>query len=306
MRKLFIILLFLGNICYSQNRNFYALSNKSGCVVSKERRAGICVDTSTAKFYDSVSTYATISSTVLKAIDTLVLDLKGYTNSGYSTQNWWDSTKILYIYVGSNSSASAFNLKNPAKFKMTWVNAPTFSAAGVKFDGSTQYGNTGFNPSSEGMAPSFVSIGTGIYTEATNDGYVDIGASSSATNLFAQGRTTFNSGSGVLYLNNVGNNPASLNNGTSKNILLGVVTNVLSNLYLTKFINNTTTSSSSTTGTITTTLNLNVFVGARNFQGSSIINYSAQGHSFDFLGNVITNPTNFTNIIYRFNNRMSR
>ena len=56
----------------------------------------------------------------------------------------WRKMRAIYPIRGSNSSSASFNLVNPARFRITWINSPTFAFTGVLGNGINQYGNTGF------------------------------------------------------------------------------------------------------------------------------------------------------------------
>lgn len=70
---------------------------------------------------------------------------------GLKTEGIWTNIKMMYLMLGGTSGAHAVNWRNPAAFSVTWVNSPTHDANGVT--GSvTAYGDTGFNPNTQGMA----------------------------------------------------------------------------------------------------------------------------------------------------------
>ena len=73
------------------------------------------------------------------AINTLVVDLKGY--------NVWTKMKALYPFVGGTNSQHTWNLKNTAQFQISWQGGVVSSANGVQFNGLNSYGITGLTPS---------------------------------------------------------------------------------------------------------------------------------------------------------------
>jgi hypothetical protein len=81
------------------------------------------------------------------AINTLVVDLKGY--------NIWTKMKALYPFVGGTASTHKFNLKNPldtnAAFRILWSGGVTHSSNGVQFGGVNGIGDTNFNPSTNSL-----------------------------------------------------------------------------------------------------------------------------------------------------------
>jgi len=72
------------------------------------------------------------------AINTLVVDLKGY--------NIWSKMKALYPFVGGTASAHKFNLKNPldtdAAFRLVFNGGWTHSANGALPNGTNAYADT--------------------------------------------------------------------------------------------------------------------------------------------------------------------
>lgn len=61
----------------------------------------------------------------------------------------WAKTVTYYGLLGGNALAHKINWKNPEAYLVTWNGTLTHSANGVKGDGSTGWGNTGINLSSE-------------------------------------------------------------------------------------------------------------------------------------------------------------
>jgi hypothetical protein len=74
------------------------------------------------------------------AINTLVVDLKGY--------SIWTKMKALYCFVGGTATSHSYNLINPAQYQITWSGGITHSNLGVQFGGVNGYGNTGLNAAS--------------------------------------------------------------------------------------------------------------------------------------------------------------
>jgi hypothetical protein len=77
------------------------------------------------------------------AINTLVVDLKGY--------NVWTKMKALYPMVGGTASQHKFNLKNPldtdAAFRLVFSGGWTHSSNGATPNGTNAYADTFLNPS---------------------------------------------------------------------------------------------------------------------------------------------------------------
>jgi len=77
------------------------------------------------------------------AVIQLVSDLKG-TGSTTNNTDIWTGLDAIYPTSPTSLSAAEYNLKDPATYQITWYNSPTHSSAGVAFNGSNQYGDTGY------------------------------------------------------------------------------------------------------------------------------------------------------------------
>jgi hypothetical protein len=73
------------------------------------------------------------------AINTLVVDLKGY--------SIWTKMKAIYPFVGGTNAKHTWNLKNTAQYQISWFGGVTSSVNGVQFNGMNSYGVTGLIPS---------------------------------------------------------------------------------------------------------------------------------------------------------------
>ena len=101
------------------------------------------------------------------AINTLVVDLKGY--------SIWTKMKAIYPFVGGTSSTHKFNLKNPldtdAAFRLQFFGGITHSSTGILGNGTNGYFNTFlntatvFSPSSGGSQFIYVRNNTDTGTD---------------------------------------------------------------------------------------------------------------------------------------------
>lgn len=117
------------------------------------RRSGIVV-ASSGFDPDAVAywTAAGISnSTEQSAINQLVLDLKG-TGSTTNNTNQWAKHYALYPISPTSLSAASYNLVDPTSYQITWFNSPTHAATGITGNGTNQYGDTGFSPSTHALS----------------------------------------------------------------------------------------------------------------------------------------------------------
>ena len=76
------------------------------------------------------------------AINTLVVDLKGY--------SIWTKMKAIYPIVGGTASQHKYNLKDPrdldAAYRLTYGTGVTHSSTGMVSNGTSGFANTYFNP----------------------------------------------------------------------------------------------------------------------------------------------------------------
>ena len=96
---------------------------------------GVAIDPDAQAFLTAAGiTDATITS----AINTLVIDLKGY--------NLWNKMIAIYPFVGGTSTTHKYNLKNPvdtdAAFRLVFNGGWTHSSNGILGNGTNSYANT--------------------------------------------------------------------------------------------------------------------------------------------------------------------
>jgi hypothetical protein len=81
-------------------------------------------------------TAASITNTTQQnAINTLVVDLKGY--------GVWTKMKAIYPFVGGTATSHSYNLVNPTQYQITWFGGVTHNANGITGNGTNGYGATG-------------------------------------------------------------------------------------------------------------------------------------------------------------------
>lgn len=82
-------------------------------------------------------------ATIVSALDTLVVDLKGF--------GLWDKMKAIYPFVGGTATTHKFNLKDArdldAAFRLSFLGGWTHSANGVLPNGTNGYADTFLTPS---------------------------------------------------------------------------------------------------------------------------------------------------------------
>jgi hypothetical protein len=95
-------------------------------------------------YYNRVVTAGgSLSTTEQNATKTLVADLK--------SAGIWSAMKAIYPMVGASAAACAQNLKS-ASFTGTFTSGWTFASTGATPNGSSAYMDTGFIPTSNGLA----------------------------------------------------------------------------------------------------------------------------------------------------------
>ena len=77
--------------------------------------------------------------TIESAVNTLVVDLKGYLI--------WTKMKAIYPFVGGTALKHSYNLKNSAQYQITWSGGFTNNNLGVTGNGTNGFGNTSIVPS---------------------------------------------------------------------------------------------------------------------------------------------------------------
>lgn len=100
-------------------------------------------DADAQSFFNSVELTDSLTTPVKNKINQFVIDLK--------VDGTWSQLKFIYPFaiLPTTNNARKWNLKNTAAFQATFYNSPTHSSSGVAFNGSTQYVDTGFNPSTQ-------------------------------------------------------------------------------------------------------------------------------------------------------------
>jgi hypothetical protein len=215
-------------------------------------------------------TAAGITDTAEKdAVNQLVLNLKG-TGSTPNNTNLWTDAAAFYPISPTSLAASAYNLRDTTSLNMTWANSPTHASTGVTFDGSTQYGDTGFNPSTASLANGYdLTLGM----EIVNASVTAIGLMSAFLSTGSRTQMLLNSGNLYQDIHNVsGGRWVTSAGGTYQGRMI-VSADRLANGGRTNYLNATSLGSklSESSGT---PVNLSLFVGAQN-NGSGGQNFTA-------------------------------
>ena len=222
------------------------------------------------------------------AINTLVVDLKGY--------NIWTKMKALYPMVGGTATSNSYNLKNTAQYQITWSGGVTHSSTGAKFGGVNGFGNTNLNGLSVLTQDS---THLSFYSRTQSNGTeVEIGAAAPANGSLIEirtaGTTYFRVNSSASYLTYVDADSRAfyMANRTASNIVNGWRNS-------TKVATGTTASSS--------LYNFNLFLGALNENGNAIY-YTTKECAFASIGDGLTDTeaANFYTAVQTFQTTLGR
>jgi hypothetical protein len=116
-----------------------------------------------------ITAAAITDATQQSAINTLVVDLKGY--------NIWSKFSAVYPFVGGTATTHKFNLKNPldtnAAFRLVFSGGGTHSVNGYQTNGVNAFAETYYNPSTN--LTDINSNHISIYSRTNNQGGIDMG-----------------------------------------------------------------------------------------------------------------------------------
>ena len=223
-------------------------------------------------------TAAGITDTAEKdAVNQLVLNLKG-TGSTPNNTNLWTDAAAFYPISPTSLAASAYNLRDTTSLNMTWANSPTHASTGVTFNGTTQYGDTGFNPSTASLANGYdLTLGVQI----VNASVTAIGLMSAFLSTGSRTQMLLNSGNLYQDIHNVnGGRWVTSAGGTYQGRMI-VSADRLANGGRTNYLNGTSlgTKLSEDDGT---PVNLSLWTGAQN-NGSGGQNFTAFELAFGLI-----------------------
>ena len=241
-------------------------------------------------------TAAGITNTTQKsAVNQLVLDLKSY--------SIWTKMKALYPFVGGTATTHKYNLKDPqdtdAAFRLVFSGGWTHSSTGAKPNGSNAYADTKYNNQSNSQLNSshlsYYSLTNTSGAEAEMGCYNSVLDAGYFMNFY------FTPG------NYKGLNAGSTNVGSAyiptTGFLLGNRPNSTTEKYFHKgsLIDNLTKNSKQT-------INLNVFIGTHNFNGSPLSYYTQKECAFASIGDGLsdTEAANLYTAVQAFQTTLSR
>jgi hypothetical protein len=234
-------------------------------------------------------------ATQQSAINTLVLDLKGY--------SIWDKMKAIYPFVGGTSSTHKWNLKDPrdldAAFRLVFNGGWTHSSTGALPNGTNAYADTKLNPSGL-LNANNISIST--YLRTNSDGlFCDLGAVSTVNYQY----TIYARLSNVLYTD-LGTSTfgrITYANTDSRGHFISTRTSSTSF----KAFKNSTLKATLTTIQSNPLLSRVIFLGANN-DVSGTIQYSNRECAFATIGDGLTDTeaANFYTAVQAYQTTLSR
>jgi hypothetical protein len=251
---------------------------------------GITTDPDAQAF---ITAAAITDPTQQAAINTLVVDLKGY--------NVWSKMKALYPFVGGTASQHSYNLRNTSQFQITWNGGVTHSTNGVQYNGTNSYGNTNFNCDTN---TTILNNCVGAYSRTNVLGNSSWGAMSSLNyrGLFLSIKGTDNNS----YYS--ANDYIVTGSGNFVSDTRGFYIVNRESLSSKRLYKNGTSLTSSNPNTVDSTFNGNLFLGARNINNTSVDAYDNKQYAFQFMADTLTATeiTNLTTAVQAFQTTLGR
>jgi hypothetical protein len=247
---------------------------------------GITTDPDAQAF---ITAAAITDPTQQAAINTLVVDLKGY--------NVWSKMKALYPFCGGSASSHKWNLKDPrdldVAFRLEFNGGWTHSSTGATPNGTNGYADTKLKIQTNISATSHA---FGIYSRTNNTAGTQVwGGFNSSTNLFIQNNlTAANFSSGTASISYTANPSTGLLLATRRSA--------------TDFQAYRSNVSLGTSATNTTSVfNGNVYFGARNTDGTANL-FSVHQLAFGFFSDGLsaTEAANFYTAVQAFQTTLGR
>jgi len=203
-----------------------------------------------------------------EAINTLIKQLKSDGN--------WNKLDRLWNFATEYQQHATISIVTPTSTAITEVNSPTWVASlGYTGNGTTQYLDTGFNPSSGGMyTQNNGSIGFYSRTNSDLASGVDMGCSygASTITIFARNTNTF-------YNRINAASSTGVSNADSRGFFAGSRSSSTTQL---GFKNGSQVSSGSQTSNAL--VNYNMYIMAYNYNGGGPANWTTRQYAMAFIG----------------------
>jgi len=242
-------------------------------------------------------TAANITDTTQQnAINTLVVDLKGY--------GVWSKMKAIYPFVGGTASTHKFNLKDPrdldVAFRLVFNGGWTHSVNGITGNGFNSYANTFFNPNIAFSTNDLAHLSLYIRNNSASSSYVDFGAANGLGSSTALNSAFANSALSLIHNGNTG---ISTSNTNTQGFYLGSRTTASAH----KLFKNAAQIGSTDTTSAATRPNFNIFLGAYNVNNSNLF-HANRNYSIASIGDGLsdTEAANFYTAVQAFQTTLGR
>jgi hypothetical protein len=168
--------------------------------------------------------------------------------------------KMFHPFVGASSSSTTYNLKNTAQFQMSWNGGWTWTNNGVTGNGTNNFGDTGFNMSTQITNGNNWSVGFYSNLNVTNAG-IDFGADTGTSSFYLASRSTL--------LGNLGRFQTTQTSALTDANVLGLYVGVkVSNVNQKIYKNGVEQTNTNFSSQVNSFYNGNVYLGALNRNGS--------------------------------------
>lgn len=217
------------------------------------------------------------NDTQKQAINTLVTDLKGY--------GIWTKMKAIYPFVGGTSSTHKWNLKDPrdldAAFRLVFSGGGTHASTGWTPNGVNGYGNTFLKLQTNFSADSF-HFSNYSRSQILNNS-AEMGVSGSGLQ-FSLHQYYNGVSEKIIVGGGYPTNSARINNNNTRGFQIG---NRTSQTSLKLFFNGSLLATN-TNNYVNGFINFNIYLGAINSGGTSVVEYSNKENAFTSFGDGLT------------------
>jgi hypothetical protein len=249
------------------------------------------VDPDWLAYYNRViAAGGSLSTTEQNATKTLVADLK--------SAGIWSSMKAIYPMVGASAAACAQNLKS-SSFTGTFTSGWTFASTGATPNGTSAYMNTGLTLNNTERGNSHISIYSRTNFKTVLGVSIDIGVGRVVTNQYNYIESYFSDNN--FYYDNRSFALIGTSVANSLGLMLGTTTSDV------RQFKNGTKIATATKSTSTNDINFNIYLGARNTDGTAT-DFSPRQNAFASVGDGLTDTqaSNFYTAVQAFQTTLGR
>jgi hypothetical protein len=233
----------------------------------------------------------TLSTNELSAVNTLVIDLKGY--------SIWTKMKAIYPMVGASAAACAQNLKS-SSFTGTFTSGWTFASTGVTPNGTSGYFNTTVNMLND---LSQNNVHFSVYLRTDSQGVLAAGGAGTGNGNSIMMYPFLAGGAYINLFSNGGNNLITSASNSLRFRMLNRINSTQVN-----YFTNTTKSSMDLTSVVGS--NKNIYISALNSSVNPLTpgGFDNRENAFVSLGDGLTDTeaSNFYTAVQAFQTTLSR